>query len=78
MRLIAIEEFDYNGKRYKPGDEFESLNQLHGQVLVQQRRADEKSKKHLETRAMQAKEPEPDKPHNRKGRYMRRDMRPED
>ena len=76
MQLIAIEEFDYDGKKRKRGDQFDAP-QFHAQLLIQGGRAKEKETKtvQIETAAMTAETAESIVPVKR-GRYQRRDMRP--
>lgn len=76
MRLIATQQFHYNGKQRNIGDEFDAPP-LHGKIFIENGRATdilEKSK--LQTTAIKAEEPQKEKPiPNRRKRYMRRDMR---
>lgn len=85
MRMIALQEFDYDAITRKPGDEFETKSNLHGQLLMHVGKAKEKQKGQIDNRAMQAKEEKPDddkpmqSPRSSERRvYKRRDMRPED
>ena len=76
MQLIALEEFHYDGKTRKRGDEFDAPK-FHAQLLIQGGRAKEKETKkvQIETAAMTAENAEAIVPVKR-GRYQRRDMRP--
>lgn len=77
MQLIATQEFNYNGKELKPGIEFEAP-ELHGKMFIQYGRAKAKDKKY-HTEAIKAEEASPvPVQHNPRGRYKRRDMRPQE
>lgn len=78
MHLIATQEFYYNFKTLKPGDEFEAP-ELHGKMFIENKRARAREKvmstKTYETAAMIA--PQVETAHNPRGKYKRRDMRSE-
>lgn len=78
MHLIATQEFYYNFKTLKAGDEFEAP-EIHGKMFIESKRARAKEKmstKTYETAAMTI-EPQVEVAHNPRGKYKRRDMRSE-
>lgn len=88
MRLVALMDFAYDHKYLKIGDEFDVNNEQHRSLLIYGGRAKEKAavaedKRELQNRVMKAADEEETKPAQpqrvtQRGRYPRRDMRPEE
>lgn len=81
MQLIALQQFDYDGKTRRPDDVFEAPD-LHARLFIQSKRARAIEKKEKPTAkgyqtATVTAEKET-KPHDPNARYKRRDMRPEE
>ena len=87
MKLKAVHEVYYAGRTRHVGEEFETLDHVHAMILIHQGRAvqapnvHEKPKPELKPAEMQTAsvtaEDDSDAKPNKRGRYLRRDMRPE-